>query len=460
MKAREFEQQTMRNCIPKILTAEEQGWDFASEMEKTGNELIKMKWESHVPGSNAEEHVIIGAIQDTENMGYDVREAEKIIPLGQEALKKGDLAALAGYSAEVFARLAEAPINPKSPRWKYRQYLTFQELEKKIAFKEYPYSLDETGDYLPKTYLGWLGQICGGALGTACEGYTKENISKAFGEIRGYIRTPNTYNDDITYELAFLKAIEEKGKKVTSRDIALKWVSLIPTGWSAEEIALENIKMGIMPPESGFYHNPYREWIGAQMRGAVCGMLAPGDPKKAAGYAYMDGVVSHASNGVLGEVFNALLTSLAYVKKGMKETLLEAISYIPDDSEYYSVLKRSLDACLKYPDWEKAWDECEKIFGIYNWIHAYPNASIEVIALYYGQGDYDETMHIIASAGYDVDCNAAQAGTAVAILNNKPLNPKWTEPIGDTLITYMRNGKELSIKGLAAYTRQMALKLK
>ena len=76
---------------------------------------------------------------------------------------------------------------------------------------------------------------------------------------------------------------------------------MIPYGWSAEEWALKNIKMGIYPPESGFLHNPYREWIGAQMRGAVCGMVAPNNPLKAAELAFMDGVVSHYNNGVIGE---------------------------------------------------------------------------------------------------------------------------------------------------------------
>src|SRR3712207_8823928 len=52
----------------------------------------------------------------------------------------------------------------------------------------------------------------------------------------------------------------------SSKDIAKEWVGLIPAGWSAEDIALKNIRMGIFPPESGYKNNPYREWIGAQMR--------------------------------------------------------------------------------------------------------------------------------------------------------------------------------------------------
>ena len=65
---------------------------------------------------------------------------------------------------------------------------------------------------------------------------------------------------------------------------------------------------------SATLNNPWREWIGAQMRGSVCGMVAPGNPLLAAQLAWTDGTVSHVNNGVLGEVFNAILVSLAYVE--------------------------------------------------------------------------------------------------------------------------------------------------
>ncbi|MCI2068086.1 MAG: ADP-ribosylglycohydrolase family protein [Bacilli bacterium] len=454
MKARLIEQQTMEQCLPKILTEKEQGWSFASQMEQTDNELIRMKWESHVPGSNAEEHVIIGAIQDMENMGYDVSKAEALIPEGEEYLKNNDLGNLCKTTAQIMNILSNAPKNPHSRYWKYHIYESYEEYASKVVFKRYSFDAVKD-DYLSRTYLGWLGQIAGGALGTACEGYKTENIRKVFGEIYSYVREPNTFNDDITYELAFLKAVEEKGKKLTSEDIALKWVSLIPTGWSAEEMALRNIKMGIMPPQSGYVANPYREWIGAQMRGAVIGMLAPGDTEKTAKYAFMDGVVSHHNNGVLGEVFNAELVCLSYVLKDIRKIIREAIKLIPKDAEYHYVVAKALNSCLTHDNWEEAFKECEKIFGVYNWIHAYPNAAIEVIALWYGNGDYNQTMHITAMCGYDVDCNAAQIGTAIAIMNNQPLDEKWTKPIGDKLETYMREIKHLSIKGLAEYTQKM-----
>ncbi|MBQ8513116.1 MAG: hypothetical protein IJ497_10905, partial [Clostridia bacterium] len=36
-----------------------------------------------------------------------------------------------------------------------------------------------------------------------------------------------------------------------------------------------------------------------------------------------------------------------------------------------------------------------KQFERYNWIHAYPNVCNEIIALYYGNGDFEKTLYII-----------------------------------------------------------------
>lgn len=96
------------------------------------------------------------------------------------------------------------------------------------------------------------------------EGYTSENLKKTFGDVKEFLREPNTYNDDITFELAFLDAFSKKGYEVTSEDIALAWVGLIPCGWSAEELAIRNIKNGIFPPESGTHCNPFND--GSELR--------------------------------------------------------------------------------------------------------------------------------------------------------------------------------------------------
>jgi len=453
MQAWERERKITDEAIPKVLTEEEQTWDLAETLEIGEDTHTKLLWKSNVPGSYAPESIMTAAVQSMENMGYVVEGSEELLDSGFKALENNDLVSLHEISANLWHLVNNAKKDLDNPYWKFKEYNSFSDYEQDVTFvskKQCEYGKDELRD---RIYAGWLSQIIGGAVGTAIEGYTTKNIRKTFGEVRDYVRQPNTYNDDITYELAFLKAYEEKGQNITAQDIAIKWIGLIPTGWSAEEIALRNIRYGIFPPESGTFSNPFREWIGAQMRGAICGMVAPGDAKEAARLAWMDGSVSHANNGIIGEVFNAILTSLSFVYDDMQEILEKTIDMIPKQSEYYKVVEFAYNQAKQNSDWEVAWRACEEFLKEYNWIHAYPNAAAEVIALYYGKGDFDETLYIISMAGQDVDCNAAQIMTAIGIIKgSKQIPAKWKEPIGDNLDTYVRTMKKMTISGLSDWT--------
>jgi restriction endonuclease S subunit len=159
-----------------------------------------------------------------------------------------------------------------------------------------------------------------------------------------------------------------------------------------------------------------------------------------------------------GEIFNAVLVSLAYGCNDVKEIVKTTIAhYIPKKSEYYTVVKYSLDVCEQEKDWEAAWTKIIDKYKQYNWIHAYPNAAAEVVSLWFGNNDFDETMHVCAMIGYDVDCNAAQIGTLFGIIGKeKALKEKWTKPIGDELKTYIRANKSISIKELAKFTVKLA----
>jgi ADP-ribosylglycohydrolase len=193
------------------------------------------------------------------------------------------------------------------------------------------------------------------------------------------------------------------------------------------------------------------------MRGAVCGLVAPGDPARAAELAWVDGVVSHAHNGVLGEVFNAVLASVGFVMDDARSAMEAAVAAIPEKSEHGSVLRYALEQAKAHDSWEPAWRAVETKLATYNWVHAYPNAAAEVIALWYGNGDFDETLHINAMCGQDVDCSAAQALTLLGVVQGAAGIPaKWKDPVGDELKTYVRGMKELSIRNLAEWTARAA----
>lgn len=460
--AREIASSVIAVSEPRLQTEEEAAWT-QGYVDLGGIEIdhFRRRWFSEVPGSMAPDHVMIGAIQAQQNKGYDVSEAEKWILPTQIAYENDDHATLIKNIAQIFKLLSEAPKNEADPYWNFTQYETFEQYLDKVSFpapKEISLSEEEMKE---KLHASWGSQIVGGAIGTIIEGYTTDNIRKKFGEVRYYLRKPSTHNDDNLFELAFIDAVKKKGKAITADDIALEWIGNITYAWSAEEVALQNLKRGIFPPESAKLNNPWNEWIGAQMRGSICGMVAPGDPKLAAELAWMDGSISHVNNGILGEVFNAVLTSLSWIDSDVRSILKKTIELIPSDSEYYSVIKFAYDQCVQHATWESAWRVCEEKYKRYNWIHAYPNAAAEVVALYFAQEDFDECMYIIAMCGQDVDCNAGMIGTIYGIIHGfDGIDPKWLEPFNDEFQSLYRGYEKTTLKDIAEVTFEAYMALK
>lgn len=429
-------------------------WEDRLETVVDNNyELVRSHFHSNVTGSGAPESVLVGGIASLGSMGYDVTEAEKLIEPVYNAYNEDNAPELIRLHTLIMHELATAPKIPDHPYWKYKQYNTFEEYENDVQFLS-PANYDINDDlFEERTYAGWVTQMCGSVLGTAIEGYTTDMLYDVFGEINDYVDPPQTYNDDITYEIAFLEAFKAKGRQLTAVDLATYWVAYVPSGWSAEEAALANIMQGILPPDSAVIGNPWREWIGAQMKGAICGMLAPGDYREAARLAWIDGSVAHVNNGIIGEIFNAMLVSGAYVEKDVRTLLKNVIEMIPKESEYYYVIDFAYKQCLENKEWLPAWRACEEEFKEYNWIHSYPNAAAEVVALYFAENDFDKCMNIIAMCGQDVDCNAAQIACIYGCMFGiENIDKRWIDPIGDDIKTYVRTFEDMNIRDLAKDT--------
>jgi ADP-ribosylglycohydrolase len=211
-----------------------------------------------------------------------------------------------------------------------------------------------------------------------------------------------------------------------------------------------------MPPDCGRLDNPFDEWIGAQMRGAICGMVVPGRVKEAARLAWIDASISHAGNGILGEVFNATLAALAPCGGDLGDLTETCIDLIPAETEYGQVLRRARVDCDAASTWQDAWAACDERYRDYNWIHAYPNAAAQIVALRFGGDDFDRTLEVLCGIGHDVDCNAAQMLGILGLRHGRSaIASRWTDPLvtGD-IVTYMRRPRRLSFDRLVGMTMQ------
>jgi ADP-ribosylglycohydrolase len=454
-KAWQIERELRDAAVPMDRRTHDSNWYTSEFAFPTGDDLIRLFWTSKVPGSGAPEIPYLEMAQAAYNKGRDTSRAVELIVKGIELAKTDQIDELRVLTAQILHELNEAPLDLNHPYNSYEHPESWAEVRAAMGkVTEEPIPFDRS-TLSARIYQGWLGQLSGGSFGTAIEGYTGTQIAKVYGEVRGYITQPETTNDDVVYELVLLDVFERMGRAITSEALGLEWVKQIPFGWSAEWVALRNLNQGVFPPESGSFQNPYSNWIGAQMRGMICGMLAPGWPMEAARLAHLDGVVSHDNNGVYGEMYAAVLTSLAFVYSDPRQILLQAAEYIPQKSLYMAVVRDCLDTAAANASAASAWPILEKHYEEYNWIDAHPNIAAVITSLWYGHNEMTESFAILAKAGLDVDCNGGLVGNVLGLID--PVPPEWAEPLGDLLETYLKGKEKLSIRELAERTARLAI---
>lgn len=122
-------------------------------------------------------------------------------------------------------------------------------------------------------------------------------------------------DDDTNYTLIGLLLMEGKGWDFTPQDVMECWLSRLPLGavCTAERVAYRNGASGMLPPDTAVFRNPYREWIGAQIRADFFGYVCPGQPERAAALAFRDACISHVKNGIYGEMWVAAMLAAAAV---------------------------------------------------------------------------------------------------------------------------------------------------
>ena len=361
-----------------------------------------------------------------------------------------------------------------------------------IAALRPSFSLPKTKDFdetalRSKVHGAWMGRICGCLLGKPIEGiHTKElhSLLKKTGNLplrryithaelnadnaSEYLLNSNAYvdlieaapaDDDTNYTvLAAVKLIEPHGFDFTPRHVAEAWIESQPKSayCTAERVAFKNFVNGFPPPQSAVYKNPFREWIGAQIRGDYFGYICPGNPEKAAELAFRDASISHTKNGIYGEMFVSAMIAAAAVTDDMHTVIRAGLSQIPATSRLY----KEIELILR--DYQNGTAEATCIAGIhkrydeyntYDWCHTISNAAIVVAALLYGGGDYTESIGIAVQAGFDTDCNGATVGSIVGMMKGiSAIDDRWTAPIHGRLETSIFGVGTVSIDDMVELT--------
>ncbi len=270
-------------------------------------------------------------------------------------------------------------------------------------------------------------------------------------------------DDDTNYTVLSLKLVDLAGRGFTPEDVAMRWLTDLPIlhVCTAERVAYRNLVALREPPLSAMARNPYREWIGAQIRGDFFGYINPGHMEEAAGMAWRDASISHVKNGIYGEMWLSAMVAAAFCLSDVREVLKAGLKVIPKRSRLHEAVLDAMTWPEEGLDWEAAldrvhqrWDEDNQ----HHWCHTISNAVIVTLALLYGGGDLEKTLGIALTAGFDTDCNAATAGSVLgAMLGAKALPEKWIAPLNDTLLTGVDGYNRVSISGMAKKTMEYLL---
>ncbi|WP_274029534.1 ADP-ribosylglycohydrolase family protein [Streptomyces sp. MMBL 11-1] len=271
-------------------------------------------------------------------------------------------------------------------------------------------------------------------------------------------------DDDLNYPLLTLLLLQRHGRSFTTGDLARLWLEELPAGrtFTAERIAYGNLLAGVEPPETARRRNPFREWIGAQIRADVHGWTHPGDPAGAAAQAHRDAVLTHTGNGVYGAMFTA--AALAVAAGGESDVhgcLAAGLRVVPPHSRYARAIRLGIGAARTEGDFDAVVDRLHAAYAdTHHWVHVLPNAALLAAALTHADGAFTRSIGLAVSGGWDTDSNGATAGSLAGLLAGGPdaLPEHWTAPLKNRLATSVPGFDRTGFDTLAALTHQEALR--
>lgn len=272
-------------------------------------------------------------------------------------------------------------------------------------------------------------------------------------------------DDDVNYTLIGLMALKLHGRDFKPDDVATLWTHQLPLGCicTAERVAFRNFIAGCLPPQSATRRNPYREWIGAQIRADFFGYAAPGNPELAAEWAWRDASISHVKNGIYGEMWVAAMLAAAFVLPTWPEIIRAGLAQIPRQSRLHAGVSRILDEHAAGADFEtilagihREWNELDQ----HDWCHTISNAQVVTASLLCGGDDFSETIKLAVAAGFDTDCNGATCGSLWGIRHGDAAVPvKWLKPLKNRICTNLREYPLATLDGLADEVAAEAVKV-
>ncbi len=321
-------------------------------------------------------------------------------------------------------------------------------------------------DYTERVYAGVLGKLIGVYLGRPFEGWSYDRIMAELGPIHYYVHEHFNVplvvtDDDVAGTFTFLRALPDYGNRrdITAAQIGQSWLNYIierrtilwwgGMGNSTEHTAYLRLKGGIRAPQSGsiaLNGKIIAEQIGSQIFIDGWAMVAPGDPELAVDLARRAASVSHDGEAIYGAQVIAAMEAQAFVETDTGKLLDTGVALIPRDSVIYRLINDIREWHSREPSWQKTREKIAERYGYDKYrgaCHMVPNHALIIHALLYGDDDFQKSMMIVNTCGWDTDCNAGNVGCLLGIKNGLAGiegGPDWRGPIADRLYLSTADG--------------------
>lgn len=288
-----------------------------------------------------------------------------------------------------------------------------------------------------RTYACWMGKNAGGTLGAPVEGQPGPHNFDWYPKLQ----EGGIPNDDLEMQLVWLDVIKRNDWQINANVLAQGWLTHIGYNWCEYGFAKRNLRWGLLPPLSGAYDNDFwNDCMGSPIRSEIWACLAPASPRLAVRFAFEDAIVDHAGGeGVWGEMFNAALESIVFVKRDLNEALDLALAFIPQDCQIARAINDTRKWWSELKDWLKVRERIAEKYWHREPTHAPQNLAFTVLGLLASDGDFGKAITTAVNCGQDTDCTGATAGSIMGILLGE-VSKKWAEPLGETIATNLSWG--------------------
>lgn len=331
----------------------------------------------------------------------------------------------------------------------------------------------------------WIGQMIGNIYGLPHEnkyvnapgdeakwpyGYTK-NLDK-LKQYKGAFS-----DDDTDVEYMYLLQMEKYGHEPTYEQMREAWMFHIRDRvWLANRGALGLMHFGYTPPFTGDKNiNPHWFQIDPQLINEIWAYTAPGMVKYSAQKSDWAALITSDEWGAEPTVHYGAMYAAAFFEKDVRKLIDIGLKELPANGRYAQTIRDMIELHKKYPNkWQDAWKEMAEKYYINEpdltktiW-NANLNGACGILAMLYGNGDFQRTLDLSCAMGFDADNQAATVAGLLGIVYGFKGLPEnlylpiegWTKPFNDTYINITRHElPDASIQDMIDRTLAVSLQL-